>query len=110
MISSVSSVSDFGPAGLPGAFLLAPFGHIAEYAALGFVTRRALVLQGFPAARATAWAIGGAALFGVLDEIHQAFVPMRDSSALDGLTDVFGAGIGVTLGRIWSGHRARASR
>jgi VanZ family protein len=34
-----------------------------------------------------------AALYGVSDEVHQLFVPGRDSSVFDALADTFGAGL-----------------
>ena len=37
-----------------------------------------------------------ASLYGVSDEVHQAFVPFRNSSWLDWLADTVGAVLGVT--------------
>jgi VanZ family protein len=37
-----------------------------------------------------------ASLYGVSDEVHQAFVPFRESSWLDWLADTVGAALGVT--------------
>ena len=36
-----------------------------------------------------------AAVYAALDEVHQAYVPMRDSSYLDFSADIFGATLGV---------------
>jgi VanZ family protein len=66
--------------------------HAAEYIPLGFLwarffrgsARRRLILG---------WA--AAALFGVSDELHQAFVPARDASLLDWAADVFGSLLGA---------------
>jgi hypothetical protein len=49
--------------------------------------------QGWPRLRAreTAWIVIAAALYGLSDEIHQHFVPTRNSSALDLASDTLGA-------------------
>ena len=49
--------------------------------------------QGWPRLRAreTAWIVIAAALYGLSDEIHQHFVPTRNSSALDLVSDTVGA-------------------
>ncbi len=73
--------------------------HAVEYAVLGALCYRALRgsgqdvwrLQAIPAA------ILLASLYGVSDEVHQAFVPFRDSNWLDWLADTVGAVIGVTV-------------
>jgi VanZ family protein len=73
--------------------------HAVEYAVLGALCYRALrgsghdvwKLQAIPAA------ILLASLYGVSDEVHQAFVPFRDSNWLDWLADTVGAVIGVTV-------------
>jgi len=43
------------------------------------------------------------ALYGLLDEFHQSFVPGRDTSLLDWLADLAGAFIGVSLYALISG-------
>ncbi|MDL2328695.1 VanZ family protein [Desulfosarcina sp. OttesenSCG-928-A07] len=45
--------------------------------------------------------IGFAALYGAMDELHQAFVSTRHASLLDLLADVAGAGVGAFLARIF---------
>lgn len=42
-------------------------------------------------------ALGLAAAYAVVDEVHQAYVPMRDSSYLDFSADLFGATMGVLI-------------
>ncbi len=39
--------------------------------------------------------------YGVVDEIHQAFVPGRHSSVLDVLTDAVGAGVIILILLVW---------
>lgn len=74
--------------------------HAVEYAVLGALCYRALFCgsghdvwrqQAIPAA------ILLASLYGVSDEVHQAFVPFRDSNWLDWAADTVGAVIGVTV-------------
>ena len=82
--------------------------HFLEYALMGFFTTRAAMLT-WNLPRWAGWALGGAvaAVLGVGDELHQAFVPGRDSSGLDALADALGSfagaafflGLGVLLFR-----------
>jgi VanZ family protein len=75
--------------------------HAVEYAVLGALCYRALRgsendswrQQAIPAA------ILLASLYGISDEVHQAFVPFRNSSWLDWLADTIGAAVGVTAMR-----------
>jgi len=79
--------------------------HIVQYAVLGGLCYRAFHwgtneswrLWAFPSA------ILLASLYGASDEVHQAFVPFRDSSWLDWVADTVGATIGAgTIRRILS--------
>jgi len=77
--------------------LIKNIGHIGEYAILGFLMFRALFKRekNNPGSRyAWFWALTGAILYGVSDEIHQMFVPTRTACVGDILMDVIGAGIG----------------
>jgi VanZ family protein len=71
--------------------------HAVEYAVLGALCYRAFRwgLNGQVAARALIIAIVAASLYGVTDEVHQLFVPFRESSWLDWLADTIGAVIGA---------------
>lgn len=71
--------------------------HTAEYAVLGAVVCRALLLGPRLSARwAVLLAIVAAASYGLSDEWHQSFVPGRDSSGWDALADLTGAILGAT--------------
>jgi len=71
--------------------------HLLEYSVLGALCYRAFRwgLNGQVAARALINAIIAASLYGVTDEVHQLFVPFRESSWLDWLADTIGAAIGA---------------
>ena len=73
--------------------------HFTEYAGLSALACRAIG-GGFTAVGAGA-AIGGwaiASAYGVSDEVHQSFVPGRDSDVLDVLADTAGAaGAAISL-------------
>ena len=71
--------------------------HFLEYAGLGFLVAHA-AFRTWPRhhhARTAALAVLIAFLWGLLDEIHQAFVPGRSSDVLDLLADTLGALAGV---------------
>jgi VanZ family protein len=78
--------------------------HFPEYALLGLLLARAL--QGEGRGRVSWVLIAGAvalsALFGFLDELHQAFVPERVPDVADWVHDVMGALIGALA---WGGYR-----
>ena len=71
--------------------------HAVEYAVLAALCYRAFRwgLNEQVAARALLSAIVTASLYGVTDEVHQLFVPFRESSWLDWLADTIGAVIGA---------------
>jgi len=75
--------------------------HAIEYAGLGGLCYRAFY-QGAGesmAARALFFAILAASLYGVTDEIHQLYVPFRDSSWQDWLADLIGSALGAVTVR-----------
>ena len=73
--------------------------HAVEYAVLGALCYRAIRGSGHDSwnRQAIPAAILLASLYGISDEVHQAFVPFRDSSWLDWLADTVGAALGVTV-------------
>lgn len=81
--------------------------HVVEYGILGFLLSRAVrgSWPSFRPARALVAAALLTSIWGYVDEIHQAFVPGRNSSAWDLLADVVGAVLGVTayglLATLW---------
>jgi VanZ family protein len=85
--------------------------HAVEYAGLSLLTCRAMaggILSGVsPAAAVGGW--GLAVTYGLSDEVHQAFVPGRESDPLDLAADATGAGI-AAMG-LWAwGIIARSRR
>jgi VanZ family protein len=71
--------------------------HAVEYAGLGGLCYRAFRwgASGQVASRALLFAIVTVSLYGVTDEVHQFFVPFRESSWQDWLADTAGAAIGA---------------
>ena len=84
--------------------------HLLEYSVLGALCYRAFRwgLNGQVAARALIIAIVAASLYGVTDEVHQLFVPFRESSWLDWLADTTGAAIGALSWRFVLGVDQRS--
>jgi VanZ family protein len=69
--------------------------HAVEYAGLAGLLVLGLTHVGtFGLRRAALLAVLLAATYGATDELHQAFVPHRDASALDWLADAVGAFVG----------------
>ena len=73
--------------------------HVLEYAALGGLCYRALRWGTNESWRnmALPLAVLFASLYGISDEIHQSFVPFRDSSWLDWVADTIGAAVGAAV-------------
>jgi VanZ family protein len=73
--------------------------HVLEYAVLGWLCFRAFrwAAPDRPAHWAFIAAVVASSLYGLSDEIHQAFVPLRESSWLDSVADAIGSLIGAGL-------------
>ena len=71
--------------------------HAVEYAGLAVLCYRAFRWAAGPsvARQAFVLAIVTASIYGVTDEVHQFFVPFRESSWLDWLADTAGATVGA---------------
>ncbi len=83
--------------------LMKNLAHIGEYAILAFFIFRALYNReerGFFSKHTWFWALTGAILYGVSDEVHQMFVPTRTAYLGDILMDGVGAGMGLLFGII----------
>ncbi len=92
-LSSLSSVA--GTPSLPGSDKLL---HALAYGLLAVLWCRALAawpLQGRPSAAIAAAAVILASLYGISDEIHQAFVPARTAALWDWIADMIGSGCGA---------------
>ena len=83
--------------------------HFVEYGILAALVAHAL--RGTAPQRQMLWvvtvSIAAATIWGVIDEIHQAYVPGRVSDARDLLADALGASLGALL---WAMYRARANK
>ena len=80
--------------------------HALEYAGLGGLCYRAFHwgTTGLVASRALLFSILTASLYGFTDEVHQLFVPLRESSWQDWLADVMGS----TVGAVWCSRMSRS--
>jgi VanZ family protein len=80
--------------------------HMIEYAILGALVCRALTAPGGRMSRAhVVRALLYCAVYALLDEAHQAFVPSRTGSGTDVLVDTVGATVGTLVFTRWRGHR-----
>lgn len=87
--------------------LVAKLGHVIGYAGLSLLWWRALAASRVePQRRKLALAFLLSLLYGVSDEVHQAFVPGRIGNPADVLVDAAGAGLGLWLLRRWQRGRA----
>ena len=76
--------------------------HATAYGILAWLAMRAFGASSLDAA----WGVVLASLYGVSDEIHQAFVPGRSSDVFDWMADTAGALVALYLFRRWRAHRA----
>jgi len=73
--------------------------HIAEYAVFGYLLARALAVGREDESRIllAIIVIALSVIWGVIDELHQMFVPMRYASIFDVIADTFGASLGSVI-------------
>lgn len=83
--------------------------HLGTYAILGALVLWALTGGLVPSGRDAVTAFAVAVLYGVSDEIHQAFVPERSGQLTDVAIDAVGAALGVAVAWFALG-RGRPSR
>ena len=86
--------------------------HFTEFAVLGFFVAHAALRtwEGRARFRLLAVSVLIAATWGLLDEIHQAFVPGRSSDVFDVLADTLGATAGASARVLLGALFARSSR
>jgi VanZ family protein len=82
--------------------------HFVEYGILGALWYRAFRWASGPriATSAVLLAVVAGSIYGMTDEVHQAFVPMRTASLLDWIADTLGTVIGAR-GLSWIEQRRR---
>lgn len=80
-----------------GFSYLDKFLHVVEYAILGFLFARALkgAKTTFSFLKLISFTLLFTVLFGISDEWHQMFIPGRDASSMDVLSDSMGGLIGA---------------
>jgi VanZ family protein len=86
-----------------GIFGLDKVVHFAAYAALAFslaLWPKAETWRKHPV-RTVLLIITIASVYGVIDELHQSYVPGRDSSVYDWIADTLGAGFGAAAFAWW---------
>ncbi len=76
--------------------------HLCEYGVLGTLAYRACRhgAGAWVARHAVIVAVAGCALYGLSDEIHQLFVPLRQGDPLDLVADSLGATLGAWTWRL----------
>ena len=83
--------------------------HVGLYGVLGFLLYRAI--RSGTRLGPTAWgwlvAFAIAQIYGVLDEVHQLWIPNRTCALSDGLADGIGAALGIWAYVVWFARRAR---
>ena len=100
------------PTELPAFPLMDKVMHLGGYALLGMLFYRALRTCSWAAdeRKLVVAAILATGLYGVSDELHQAFVPERVADVLDALADLLGGALGVLVyhwGQPWLGRRTK---
>ena len=75
--------------------------HFCAYALGGFLLARAAAATGL----APAWAVALGWLYGISDEVHQAFVPGRSVELADWVADALGVAAGLYLYTVWQARR-----
>lgn len=100
----------FALSSVPGSSLPGRFGalaHFLEYALLAVLLMAALSF-GRSWSGAALLAIALASAFGITDEFHQAFVPLRTPDIRDWLVDTSGAALGALAAAATATRRRRA--
>ena len=108
VLSSLPHLDD-DPGGRRFAIGIFVLGHAAFFSTLGFLVANLLAGSTH---RLIWWTFVLVTIFAVFDELHQAFVPGRDPSAVDLAFDAMGSLLGATVFlnlALWRRSLARAS-
>jgi hypothetical protein len=107
-LSAQSDLDAIAPFSFAGADKVA---HFALYFVLGLLLARATApFSGKPSGKKTGWpAFGLGAAYGIIDEIHQAFVPRRAPELLDAVIDICAVAAGVVIYLLFLTRRPRLS-
>jgi VanZ family protein len=86
--------------------------HFGVYGILGFLLARWLAgAISTEKQRLVTLSVLLVGLYGITDEIHQVFTPLRSPDVVDAWADLLGAACGAPLGRwaviVWRRHRAK---
>jgi len=77
--------------------LVAIAGHLIAYGVLAITLLVAFEQTGIRSHQSALLALGGAAVYGLTDELHQYFVPGRHADPLDLITNGIGAAIFLSV-------------
>ncbi|MEO8509650.1 MAG: VanZ family protein [Chloroflexota bacterium] len=112
VIFILSSQPDLGEGLGRWRFGLAKVGHVVVFSILGVLTAHAMDRSRL--SRRTWWAVVFVALYAIVDELHQSFVPGRTPMLMDVVIDsvsgLAGAIAWSRLGRSWFARRIRNVR
>lgn len=90
---------------------VSPLYHAVEYGLLALLVRMALMASGTGRQRAGQLAIWTAVMYGLVDEIHQLWVPTREAAVIDVVFGGLGAWMAVrSVERLGSSLRGRFRR
>lgn len=96
------------PAGPPGGLGIDKAVHLVLYAILGWLAIRAASGRSIRA-RTVMWTLAAVALFAVVDEIHQVFIPWRTGDLGDWVADVTGGALGIAFAAATAARRVSPS-
>jgi VanZ family protein len=96
------------PAGPGGGLGLDKAVHLVLYAILGWLAIRAASRGSFRA-RTAAVTLAAIALFAVVDELHQVFIPWRTGDISDWVADLTGGAIGIAFAAATAARRISPS-
>jgi len=95
LVLGVSSIPNLKSPDVPAFLPLDKVAHFVEYAVLAFLALRSV--ERLVRKCAVAWTFAFAAVFAVVDEYHQKFIPGRQFDVVDLVADLAGAAMALVL-------------